>query len=322
MLELIYIGGAAHFKRIVLKPLSNLRRCRYSRSMPELPEIVSRAREMNRSLVGKRIARIDVLEPKCLNVSAESFKAALAGARIKHVTHRGKWIIMETTKGWLLLNLGMGGEVLAVTRGRLPEKRRLVFEFSDRTALAVNFWWFGYAHYVGPGQLDRHDMTRVLGPNATELAAEELRKKLAGRRGGLKAYLLDQSEIAGIGNAYIHDILFLAGLHPQRTLDSLSDEDIGKLATAIRDGLEPSIRKGGAFYELNLHGRPGGFVKDDILVGYREGEPCPRCRAPIKRIKTGSTSSFICPKCQPLKQPPKAMRAHARIGAAPRKRHS
>ena len=288
--------------------------------MPELPEIVSRAREMNRVLVGKRIARVEVLQPKCLNVPAQTFKTSLVGARIKHVTSRGKWIFTETTKGWLLLNLGMGGEVLAVTRGRLPEKRRLVFEFSDRTALAINFWWFGYAHYVAPGQLDRHDMTKVLGPNATDLTAENLRKKLSGRRGGLKAYLLDQSEIAGIGNAYIHDILFLAGLHPQRTLDSLSDGDVDNLAKAIHDGLEPSIKKGGAFYELNLLGRPGGFVKDDILIGYRVDEPCPRCGAAINKIKTGSTSSFICPKCQPLKQGKKSGRSHASPVTADRRR--
>jgi formamidopyrimidine-DNA glycosylase len=270
--------------------------------MPELPEITSRAREMQRALVGKTIRSVDVLQPKCLNVATGKFKAAMAGARIKGVTNRGKWIFVETTKGWLLLNLGMGGEIRLAKRGALPEKRRAVFRFADGTALAVNFWWFGYIHYVAPRKLAAHAMTRVLGPNATDLGAGDLERMTAGRRGSVKAFLLDQSNLAGIGNAYIHDILFLARLHPQRKLDTLSRKEIVALARAIQDGLVPSTKKGGAFYETSLHGRPGGFAKEDIIIGYRKGEPCPECGTAIKKIKTGSTATFICPKCQPLKR--------------------
>ena len=144
-------------------------------------------------------------------------------------------------------------------------------------------------------------MTRALGPNAVDLGPEDLWAKIEGRRGGVKAFLLDQTQLAGIGNAYVHDILFLAGLHPQRTLDTLDRNDAQRLARAIRDGLQPSIKKGGAFYELNLHGKKGGFRKEDILIGYRENEDCPTCGAKIMKIRTGGTSSFICPRCQPLK---------------------
>lgn len=253
---------------------------------------------MNAALVGKTIRGIDVLQPKCLNVPADQFKASLESASILRVTNRGKWIFVETAQGWLLLNLGMGGEILLLSPAALPEKRRLVFYFTSGDCLAVNFWWFGYAHYVPPGELDRHAMTRSLGPNATDLSAARLRALVQGRRGGLKTFLLDQNQVAGIGNAYIHDILFLARLHPLRKLDTLSDEDIQRLAQAILDGMGPSILKGGAFYELNLHGQRGGFTADDILIGYREGEPCPSCGAAIVKIKAGGTSSFICPQCQ------------------------
>jgi formamidopyrimidine-DNA glycosylase len=75
---------------------------------------------------------------------------------------------------------------------------------------------------------------------------------------------------------------------------------VKRLAKAIRDGLKPSLDKGGAFYEVNLHGKKGGFTMDDILIGYRERKPCPICGSKIVKIKTGSTSSFICPKCQKL----------------------
>ena len=127
-----------------------------------------------------------------------------------------------------------------------------------------------------------------------------MKQLLSGRRGRIKNFLLDQSKIAGIGNAYIHDILFLARLHPLKTIDTLTTDQIEALHLAIWQGLQPSIEKGGAYYEVNLYGEKGGFTFDEILIGYREGEPCPNCGAEIEKIKTGSTSSFICPSCQVL----------------------
>lgn len=269
--------------------------------MPELPEIMSRAKELKKALVGKTVSDVEVLQPKCINVSVKAFKAGLVGAKIVDVTCRGKWIFAETTKGWFLLNLGMGGDVLLVTRAKLPKKRRLVIFFKDKTCLALNFWWFGYAHYVGPGKLAKHAMTAKLGPNALDVTSKDLRAMLKGRRGAVKSFLLDQERIAGIGNAYAHDILFMARLHPQRGVHTLDDADIERLAGAIHDGLWPSARKGGAFYEKNIYGKPGRFKFKDIMIGYREGKACPKCRTKIQKIKTGSTSTFICPKCQPLK---------------------
>jgi formamidopyrimidine-DNA glycosylase len=268
--------------------------------MPELPEITVRAREMKKELVNKTIANIEVLQPKCLNVPEETFVEALIGAQLLDVTHRGKWLFVETSQGWLLMGLGMGGELLLVTRDTLPEKYRLIFDFTDGTCLAVNFWWFGYAHYVPTDELDSHKMTAKLGPNALDLTADDLYALLKGRRGGIKSFLLNQARIAGIGNAYIHDILFLARLHPLRTINTLTDAEIDALAQAIHDGLQPSIDKGGAFYEMGLDGQKGGFTMDDILIGYKEDKPCPICDTPIEKIKTGSTSSFICPHCQSL----------------------
>ena len=176
----------------------------------------------------------------------------------------------------------------------------MVFDFDDGSCLSVNFWWFGYAHYVSEGELDGHKMTSDLGPNALDLTAEDLRAKIQGKKGRVKSFLLDQTQLAGIGNAYIHDILFLARLHPLRSLDSLSEQDITRLAQAIQDGLLPSLSKGGAFYEVGIYGKPGGFTGEEIIIGYREGKPCPECGSTIEKIKTGGTSSFICPNCQLL----------------------
>jgi formamidopyrimidine-DNA glycosylase len=175
--------------------------------MPELPEITVRAREMKQELVGKTITDIEVIQPKSLNIPEDQFINALLGTKILDIFSNGKWVFIETTQGWLLLNLGMGGEILLTTRANLPEKRRLIFDFDDRSNLAVNFWWFGYAHYAPIDDLEGHAMTAKLGPNALDVSQDELRKLLDGRRGRIKSFLLDQSKIAGIGNAYIHDAL-------------------------------------------------------------------------------------------------------------------
>jgi len=269
--------------------------------MPEIPEIASRAQEMNSALPGKNILFIEAVQAKCLNLPVEQFQSALIGACIKHVKHHGKWIQVETTQGWLLLNLGMGGEIILTDHSHLPAKYRLIFDFTDGTCLSINFWWFGYAHYAALNGLSEHPMTTKLGPNVLDLSEAEFTSLINSQKGKLKIFLLDQTRIAGIGNFYIHDILFLAGLHPMRTIASLTEEEIHRLYEGIQGGLLPALKKGGAFYEVNLLGQKGGFEMDDILIGYREGQPCPKCQTPIVKIKTGSTSSFICPTCQPEK---------------------
>jgi formamidopyrimidine-DNA glycosylase len=267
--------------------------------MPELPEITARAKEMKKALVGKTIVAVEILQPKSLNMTREAFTEHVLQAKVKGVTNRGKWILVETSLGWILINLGMGGEILLVERPGLPRKYRICFDFNDQSSLVINFWWFGYVHFVPVDELPTHSMTASLGPNPLNLTARNLAAIFNGSKQRLKTMLLDQTKMAGIGNAYIHDILFLAQLHPLRRVDSLSAEEIERLVEGIHAGLQPSIDKGGAFYEVDIYGKGGGFSKDDILIGYREGEPCPRCQTKIEKIKTGGTSSFICPACQP-----------------------
>ncbi|MBN1373116.1 MAG: hypothetical protein JW987_14350 [Anaerolineaceae bacterium] len=268
--------------------------------MPELPEITNLADQLNQRLADRRISGIEVLQPKCLNLPVEDFQTALTGATIGDTHNRGKWVLTHTDRGWLLLNLGMGGELLIVDRATLPEKRRLIIDFDDGACLSVNFWWFGYVHYAPEGALEAHPMVGKLGPNALDLTPARLKDLLTGARGTLKTFLLDQDKIAGIGNFYIHDILFTAKLHPLRKIPSLTEAEIESLAKAIHNNLKFSLEKGGAFYELDTYGNKGGFANEDILIGYRDGKPCPTCGTPIEKLKTGSTSGFICPACQPL----------------------
>ncbi len=266
--------------------------------MPELPEIFIFARDMRKKLVGRTISAIEVLQPKCLNVPVNEFQDALAGAQIRDVTARGKWLQVETTQGWLLLSLGMGGEILLTDRDHLPEKYRLVFDLADGACLAVNFWWFGYAHYAA--DLADHKMTAQLGPNALDLTLDAFRALLRGRRGGVKSFLLDQKKIAGIGNVYIQDPLFKAGVHPLRAIDSLSDDEVARLWEALRATLQESIDRGGSAWERNLYDEKGRWDGSFFQIGYREGKPCPACGTTVEKIKTGSTSGYVCPTCQPL----------------------
>ena len=266
--------------------------------MPELPEIAIFARDMQKELVGRTISTIEVLQPKCLNIPVEDFQDALTGAQILTVTARGKWLQVETSQGWLLLNLGMGGEILLTSRNHLPEKYRIIFDLADGTALVVNFWWFGHAHHVS--NLADDAMTAALGPNALDLSLDEFQDLLRGRRGGIKAFLLNQKHIAGIGNVYGQDPLFKAGIHPLRRINTLTDGEIDALYHAIRETLQESIDHGGSHWEQNLYGEHGGWDGSFFLVAYREGKPCPTCGTAVEKTRTGSTSTHICPKCQPV----------------------
>ena len=267
--------------------------------MPELPEIAVFARDMQKELLGRRISGIEVLQPKCLNVPEEAFEAVLTGADIVAVTPHGKWIQVETSQGWLLLNLGMGGEILLTDRDHLPEKYRLIFDLADGQCLAINFWWLGSAHYVT--DLADHPQVSALGPDFMSLSLDDFRELLQGRRGSIKSFLLNQKQVAGIGNVYVQDPLFKAGLHPLRTIDTLSNKEIETLYDAIRETLQESIDHEGSHWEQNLYGEHGRWDSSFLLVAYREGEPCPRCGTAVEKIKTGSTSTHICPSCQVLR---------------------
>lgn len=221
--------------------------------MPELPEIAFRTEEMNRELTGKVIQNIEIVQPKCLNLPVDEFVQRLSGAKFEQFSYRGKWIEGQTDKGWLLINMGMGGELLLTDRSHLPEKYRLIFDFADATCLSINFWWFGYTHFADLDSLGSHTLTAKLGPNALDLGEADFRTLLNSQKGRVKAFLLDQTKIAGIGNAYIHDILFLAKIHPLRTLSSLQENEIQALYLGIQKGLCTSLEKGGAFYEAGLH---------------------------------------------------------------------
>jgi len=270
--------------------------------MPELPEVASLARQMDRELCGKRVAEVDVVQPRCLNVSTEEFGQLLAHTQVNRVTSRGKWIFVDLEpRATLLLNLGMGGETLFHHKGELlPGNRQSAVLFGDGSALSQHFWWFGYVHAVKTVELASHTMTAALGLDPlddAEFTLNAFEKMLKQRkRSAIKTVLMDQKNIAGIGNVYIQDILFAAGLHPLRKTADVTASERHVLYAAIRSQLGHALELGGLAFEKDLYGQPGRFM--EFLVGYREGKPCPVCGALVQKIRTGSTASFICPTCQ------------------------
>ena len=256
---------------------------------------------MHRALRGRRIAGVEVRQPKCLNVSPARFTALLRGKTIDRVASRGKWIFTHLAPdATLLISLGMGGDLLLHAPGAaLPERYQLKIDFADRSCVTIRFWWFGYAHAVADRKLSVHKMTADLGLDPlsrSEFTAARFDALLAGRRGAIKALLMDQRRVAGIGNVYIQDILFRAGLHPDRPIPKVTADERVRLHRAIAGNLGAAARRGGLAYEKDLYSRPGGIKK--FLVGYRPGKPCPKCGAVIKKLRSGATASFICPHCQ------------------------
>jgi formamidopyrimidine-DNA glycosylase len=273
--------------------------------MPELPEIAVKARQMDKRLKGKRIAEVEIRQPKNLNMPVSEFLRTAKEKVINSVSSRGKWIFIKLDPAYyMLINLGMNADLIYFTlKQKLPEKYQFKLTFSDDTGFTIQFQWFGYVHLVSEKDLGKHKLTAHLGasPLNEEFTLEHFKRLLANKKMGIKSFLLNQKNIAGVGNVYVQDILFKAKLHPNRKVSTLSEKETNDLYKAISEVLNHSIRLGGLAYEKDFYGRRGKFTINEFIVGYKTGKPCPICSMSIEKVRTGSTHSYICPKCQALK---------------------
>lgn len=270
--------------------------------MPELPEATLLASQLNAELPGRTVSAVSVRQPKCLNVAPDAFAEGLVGRRFGAVRPRGKWILagLLPDGGHLCLNLGMGGEILLLSpAAELPAKWVVRLDLADGYRIAVSFWWFGHVHLAPAGK--PHGPWAELGPSPLAISLDQFGGILrASPAAAVKSVLLDQRRMAGIGNVYVQDPLWMAGIHPQRKIKTLSDGEIEALYDALRDRLRLAIANNGSRHELDIYGRPGNWGKEQYFVAYCGGEPCPRCGTPVSKIKTGATSTFICTECQKL----------------------
>ena len=269
----------------------------------ELPELTILSRQMRKEIVGKRVSEVEIANPKCLNMPFKQFQKAVVGKTIKSAENRGKWLFIELDSHWLLFNPGMGSDVIHFKpNDKLPEKYQIKFNLDDRTGFTIRVWWFCYLHLLTEKKLGEHKLTAKLGitPLDKRFTLDYFKQLLSKKRGNIKSFLLDQKNIAGIGNVYIQDILFNAELHPKRKILSLTNTEIDALYRSIKSVLNESIELGGLAYEKDFYGNKGSYGAKQFRIAYKPGKPCPTCQTTIQKIKTGSTSSFICPNCQPL----------------------
>lgn len=254
---------------------------------------------MEKEFIGKTIVNIEVNQEKCLNMKCPDFMSKLENAKVENVRAKGKWLILTLTGGQtLLLNLGMGADLLYSQTGEKQKKYQILFRFDDSSLFTVRFWWFGYAHIVNSAELNKHKMFGVLGedPISDDFNYDKFCHLLAGKKISVKNFLTNQKYIAGIGNVYVQDILFRSGIHPSRKVSEISEQEKMDLFSAMKDDLKRATAQGGLIYEKDLYGHSGRF--NDFKIAYREGSLCSCCGSTIKKIKSGATASYICPHCQ------------------------
>jgi formamidopyrimidine-DNA glycosylase len=269
--------------------------------MPELPEVESVRRQIAPALKGRRLEHVEIDDVRLTRPEDPLVVAAeLTGERVEHVDRRGKYLIVRFASGRaLLIHLRMTGSLL-----REPGETshvRAVLRLDDGSAVGYrDVRRFGTWLLLEPGELEPYLGAR-LGeePLLAAFTAKGLGERLEGRRAPLKAALLDQRTLAGLGNIYVDEALWYAKLHPLRPAGSLDAPELRRLHRAIRKALELGIARQGSTLTnyAQPNGQPGRMQHEFKVYG-RAGEPCDRCGTPIERIVVGGRGTSYCPTCQ------------------------
>lgn len=279
--------------------------------MPELPEVETVRRGLAPHLEGRIIARAEARRPDLRWSLPPDLVQVLTGARVTALRRRSKYILADLAdRGSLLLHLGMSGRMLIEGESQgefhrdpaiLPRHDHVVFWNDQGTRITFNdARRFGMVDLIAPGAA--HPLLAHLGPEPLSAAftPEVLAAALAGRRTPVKAALLDQRIVAGLGNIYVSEALFRAGIDPRRLAGQLTPAEIARLVGHIRAVLTDAIAAGGS--SLRDHRQATGelgYFQHSFRVYDREGAPCPNgCGAVIARIVQSGRSSYFCPHCQ------------------------
>lgn len=291
--------------------------------MPELPEVEATRRQLAALLIGRRIARVVTTEPSYFFLTPPArLRRRLRGRSVVRLERHGKYLLAGLESGErLLLHLGMTGQLFgagassvrllrATRRGALaPEALGAAFRPDRHTHLRLEFddggpaLFFRDARKFGKVQLlaagETSPRLGLLGVDALAVTPRRLWSETRARRVSIKTLLLDQSVLAGVGNIYADEALFRARIRPTRPARRLSREDCSALARSLLRVLRRAIATGGS--SISDYVRPDGSdgaYQDERRVYDRAGQPCRRCRTPIRRVVIGQRSSHYCPRCQ------------------------
>jgi formamidopyrimidine-DNA glycosylase len=275
--------------------------------MPELPEVETVRRRLEPVLVGRAFERVEIRDPRLTRpFDPAAVAAELEGERVVAFDRRGKYLIVRFESGRvLLIHLRMTGS-LRHDDGRVPTPAdhhvRAVVRLDDGSDVAYrDVRRFGTWLTVEPGELDPYLEPRLgREPLAGSFTSKRLAEVLSGRRAPVKAVILDQRRLAGVGNIYADEALWRSGIHPQRPAGELSDEETRALHRGIRAALKAGIaRQGATLRDYRTPDGGSGSMQDEFKVYGREGEPCDRCGTPIEKIRAAGRGTWYCPACQP-----------------------
>lgn len=279
--------------------------------MPELPEVETIRSQLNKLLAGKKIVRVEVDLPKMVKLGLAQFKKIVVSAKINCVARRAKILIFQLSNGFsILVHLKLSGRLIFRKKGEaLGEEDKkwnhLLWHFSDGSQLFHNdLRQFGYVKLVKTDELADFFKKEKLGPEPLEndFTFDDFLAILARRpKTKIKQFLLDQKNLACIGNIYSDEILFLAGVHPLRRVSDLKPRETKKIFEGIKKILTEALKLRGTSDDLYLdaRGEKGEYVPRLKVYGC-EGQKCKKCSGIISRLKIGGRSAHFCPACQRL----------------------
>ncbi len=271
--------------------------------MPELPEVTVISEDVRVLAAGRKVVRAEIFRDDVSNAGVEGFRKRLVGSTLRDVKRRGKIILLDFGDVVGLVHLVISGRVLRLSAWQHPDKiHTAVIEFEDGLVLAFTRLWLGYFDLYEPGRIDEHPLISRLGPDPlTEAFSVEYLTGALRRKAAVKGLLLDQSVVSGLGNIYVDEVLFAAGVHPTREANTLSQREIRAIHAATRDILERAIElRGTTFDSYHDAFGEGGKFQHQLKVFTRTGEPCPACGTQIRKLRVAGRRTHVCPTCQPL----------------------
>ena len=266
--------------------------------MPELPEVETIKRELEKAVLGKKITKVSIINPKVIKEpSPKEFQRQIPGSTIKNILRKAKLLIFELSSGkFLAIHLKMSGQL--IYPGKNSKLTRIIFYLSNGKTLDFNDGrLFAELRLVSDWQ--KLKFIQSLGPEPFDLSCEHFKKMLASKKTKIKPLLLDQTFVSGIGNIYANEALFRAKIHPARPANSLSEKEKESLFTEIKETLKEAIAHKGSSVDqyVQLSGEDGGYAKYHKVYD-REKQPCLKCKTPIQRISLGGRGTYFCPHCQ------------------------